>query len=136
MEYKSWIEGIDGLASLYSFDIQQDGSFSEIRLMAVNQMNSGMLMMNPDAPDFYPGIPYRTYWMDLNFENFIYKCGSTHQSLYSYVNARGVWLKGFYIPIAASIFEDAEYAQSNKEKQTVYALYILMYSNDVETDSI
>ena len=136
MEYKSWIEGIDGLASLYSFDIQQDGSFSEIRLMAVNQMNSGMLMMNPDAPGFYPGIPYRTYWMDLNFENFIYKCGSTHQPLYSYVNARGVWLKGFYIPIAASIFEDAEYAQSNKEKQTVYALYILMYSNDVETDSM
>ena len=99
MDYQSWIEGINGLASLYSFDILDDGSFSEIRLMAVNSMNVGMLQMNPNAPEFYPGIPYRNYWMDLNFESFAYKCASTNQPLYSYVNARGVWLKGFYIPV-------------------------------------
>ena len=43
MDYQSWIEGIDGLASLYSFDILPDGSFSEIRLIAVNKQNEGML---------------------------------------------------------------------------------------------
>ena len=31
MDFQSWIEGIDGLASLYSFDIAGDGFFSEIR---------------------------------------------------------------------------------------------------------
>ena len=59
MDYQSWIEGINGLASLYSFDILEDGSFGEIRLMAVNSQNVGMLQMNPNAPEFYPGIPYR-----------------------------------------------------------------------------
>ena len=81
MDFQSWIEGIDGLASLYSFDIMPDGSFSEIRLMAVNQQNVGMLHMNPEAPEFYPGIPYRNFWMDLNFESFVYKCASTKQPL-------------------------------------------------------
>ena len=42
MGVQSWIEGINGLASLYSFDILPDGSFSEIRLMAVNKMNTGI----------------------------------------------------------------------------------------------
>ncbi len=76
MDYQSWIEGIDGLASLYSFDILPDGSFSEIRLMAVNSQNEGMLHFSPDAPEFYPGIPYRNYWMDLNFERYLYESGN------------------------------------------------------------
>ena len=107
MDYQSWIEGINELASLYSFDILADGSFSEIRLMAVNQINDAMLHMTPDAPEFYPGIPYRNYWMDLNFESYVYKCASTAKPLYSYVNARGLWLKGFYLPIADIWGEDA-----------------------------
>lgn len=127
MNYQKWIEGIDGLASLYSFDVLPDGSYSEIRLMAVNKQNTGMLQMNPNAPEFYPGIPYRNYWMDLNFESFVYKCATTREPLYSYVNARGVWLKGFYIPIV-----DAEIEQTN----TFYCLYIIVYSDQVETDNM
>ena len=134
MDFQSWIEGINGLASLYSFDILDDGSFGEIRLMAVNQQNVGMLQMNPNAPEFYPGIPYRNYWMDLNFESFVYKCASTSQPLYSYVNARGVWLKGFYIPIRD--FELLGEEGSDQQKTTVYCLYIITYSDKVETDSM
>ena len=161
MGFQSWIEGINGLASLYSFDILPDGSFSEIRLMAVNKMNTGMLHMNPNAPEFYPGIPYRNYWMDLNFESFVYKCASTNEPLYSYVNARGVWLKGFYIPIAdienidindidISINPEAALSIENAEEpaeelgenrdallnssRKVYCLYIITYSEQVETD--
>ena len=133
MDFQNWIEGIDGLASLYSFDILEDGAFSEIRLMAVNKQNTGMLQMNPAAPEFYPGIPYRNYWMDLNFENFVYKCASTSQPLYSYVNARGVWLKGFYIPV-----KDEEFTSETKngDKKTVYCLYVITYSDKVETESM
>ena len=47
MDFQSWIEGIDGLASLYSFDVLSDGSFSEIRLMAVNKKNE--LMLHPST---------------------------------------------------------------------------------------
>ena len=61
MDFQTWIEGINGLASLYAFDILPDGTNSEIRLMAVNRQNVGMLQMNPNAPEFYPGIPYRNY---------------------------------------------------------------------------
>lgn len=133
MDFKSWIEGIDGLASLYSFDILEDGSFSEIRLMAVNEQNTGMLQMNPAAPEFYPGIPYRNYWMDLNFESFVYKCGSTSQPLYSYVNARGVWLKGFYIPVKDAGFQTES---KNNDINTVYCLYVITFSDKVETESM
>ena len=132
MDYQSWIEGINGLASLYSFDILDDGSFSEIRLMAVNKQNVGMLQMNPQAPEFYPGIPYRNYWMDLNFESFVYKCASTGQPLYSYVNARGVWLKGFYIPVNDTDISDSDRAS----QKTRYCLYVISYSDKVEADSM
>lgn len=131
MDYQSWIEGIDGLASLYSFDILPDGSFSEIRLIAVNKQNEGMLHFSADAPEFYPGIPYRNYWMDLNFERYLYKSGNTKCSLYSYVNARGYWLKGFYIPVSNF---DAVSAEDGTK--TVYCLYILEYADNIETESM
>ncbi|MBR6222740.1 MAG: sensor domain-containing diguanylate cyclase [Lachnospiraceae bacterium] len=134
MDLQKWIEGIDGLASLYSFDILEDGSFSEIRLMGVNNQNMGMLMMNPNAPEFYRGIPYRTYWMDLNFESFVYRCASNGEPLYSYVNARGVWLKGFYIPVTG--FDPVTEQEKDEKTKTVYCLYIINYSNEVEADSI
>ena len=135
MDYQSWIEGINGLASLYSFDILADGSFSEIRLMAVNKQNEVMLHMTPDTPEFYPGIPYRNYWMDLNFESFAYKCASTSQPLYSYVNARGLWLKGFYLPIA-DIWDPETSIKAPEGGRTVYCLYVITYSEQVETDSM
>ena len=135
MDYQSWIEGIDGLASLYSFDILADGGYSEIRLMAVNKQNVGMLMMNPNAPEFYPGIPYRNYWMDLNFESFVYKCAGTPEPLYSYVNARGVWLKGFYLPVA-DIWDTAAFPEIPDGSRRVYCLYVITYSEQVETESM
>ncbi|WP_026528583.1 sensor domain-containing diguanylate cyclase [Butyrivibrio sp. VCD2006] len=135
MDYQSWIEGINELASLYSFDILSDGSFSEIRLMAVNQMNDVMLHMVPDAPEFYPGIPYRSYWMDLNFESYIYKCASSAKPLYSYVNARGVWLKGFYLPIA-DIWGEYNCPPLPKGAHRVYCLYVVNFTEQAQTDSM
>ena len=130
MDYQAFLEGVDALASLYSFDILPDGSFSEIRLEGVNKQNEGMLHFSPDAPEFYPGIPYRNYWMDLNFERYLYESGSKKKSLYSYVNARGFWLKGFYIPVTN--FDEVLKDGTKK----VYCLYILEYENDLETKSM
>ncbi|WP_029319002.1 GGDEF domain-containing protein [Butyrivibrio sp. AE3004] len=135
MDYQSWIEGIDGLASLYSFDLLEDGSYSEIRLMAVNKKNVSMLQMNPAAPEFYPGISYRNYWMDLNFENYVYKCASTSSPLYSYVNARGVWLKGFYLPIS-NIWDDDKLPGAPAGSRRLFCLYVITFSDQVETDSM
>ena len=135
MDFQSWIEGIGGLASLYCFDVLPDGTYSEIRLMAVNRINEGMLHMFPNAPEFYPGIPYRSYWMDLNFESFVYKCAATNEPLYSYVNARGVWLKGFYLPIVD--FEGGVPGGAGAaDKKTLYCLYIVSYSDQVETENM
>ena len=55
--------------------------------------------MGPDAPKFYPGIPWRRYYTDLNFESYIYKSASCNEFLYSYANAHGHWVKGFYMPL-------------------------------------
>ena len=135
MDYQSWIEGIKSKASLYSFDILPDGTYSEIRLMAVNRESEGMVRMNPEAPEFYPGIPYRNYWMDLNFENFVYKCAETLEPLYSYVNARGVWLKGFYIPI--SDIWDEEPAEPKPEgTRTFFCLYVVYFTKQVKPASM
>ena len=99
MDYKSWIENVEGMASIYSFDVLPDGTYSEIRLMEYNSDNFFMMNLPPQAPKFYPGIPYRTYFTDLNFENFVYQSAVSNEPLYSYVNARGGWIKGIYLPI-------------------------------------
>ena len=44
MDFQTWIEGINGLASLYAFDILPDGTNSEIRLMAVNRPPRQMIV--------------------------------------------------------------------------------------------
>ena len=106
MDFNKWIEKIDGMAGIYAFDIMEDGSFGEIKLMGVNSKNRYAFEANPNAPEFYPGIPWRSYFTDLNFESFIYRCASTNNQLYSYVNAHGFWLKGFYLPL---IIDDASF---------------------------
>lgn len=138
MDFQSWIDNLEGLAAVYAFDILPDGSFSEIKLMGMNRQNTGMLHMRPDAPEFYPGIPYREYWQDINFESFVYKCASTNQPLYSYVNARGFWLKGFYLPMTAPGTISVEVAAQKDDSKpcTVYCLYIVTYSSEVESDSM
>jgi len=39
MDFNKWIEKIDGMAGIYAFDIMEDGSFGEIKLMGVNSKN-------------------------------------------------------------------------------------------------
>lgn len=140
MDYKSWIENVEGWASLYAFDILPDGTYSEIRLLAYNSQNFFMTHLPPGAPEFYPGIPYRSYFTDLNFESFVYKCASTHEPLYSYVNARGGWLKGLYLSITepgtVSAQVAAELSQKENEMKTVYCLYVATFSPDVKSDNM
>ncbi|MBR4555280.1 MAG: GGDEF domain-containing protein [Ruminococcus sp.] len=138
MDYQSWIENIEGWASLYSFDILPDGSFSEIKLMAYNRQNVFMAQLGPDAPEFYPGIPYRMYFTDLNFESFVYRSAGKHEPLYSYVNARGGWLKGFYLPVTepGSISAEAAAARNDDGSRTVYCLYIATFSPEADSDSM
>ena len=129
MNFQEWADKIQAMASVYAFDIYPDGSFSEIRLMAVNQAFSGMLYRRPDAPKFYSGIPYREYFQDVNFESYCYRCASTGQPLYSYVNAHGLWLSGHYFPLSAE-------TEPNQEFKTVFCAYILKYTPQIEDDAI
>lgn len=47
------------------------------------------------------------------------------------MNARGFWLKGFYIPVTNMDTDPAE-----DGTKTVHVLYILEYADDIETDSM
>ncbi len=137
MDFQSWIDNVEGWASIYSFDIMPDGSHSEIRLMAFNRQNGFMANLPPEAPKFYPGIPYRNYFTDINFESFVYRCGTEQKHLYSYVNARGVWIKGFYLPITEPGTVSAEPPKKDENgKTTVYCLYTATFSPEVESDSM
>ena len=60
----------------YAFDILPDGSYSEIRIMAINDISTMMFKVNPGAPDCYPGVPLRSYFTEINLENFMYKCAT------------------------------------------------------------
>ena len=130
MEYLKGIDSFNGLVSIYSFDILSDGSFSELRIMQVNQRNAKVLASNPSAPEFYPGIPWRTYYSEINHEEFCYKCGSENIPLYSYVNAHGFWIKGFYLPISPP--DGAEGESYDEEKRTVYLMYIMNRSKEID----
>lgn len=129
--YQDCVEKINGMAGIYSFDILPDGSFSEIRLIAINKQNDAALASNPDAPPFYPGIPWRTYFTDINFERYIYNCASTNNFLYSYTNAHGFWLKGFYLPMNVE-----ESDEPDKQLKTVYCLYVGSFSPQLESDAM
>ncbi|MBP0960528.1 MAG: GGDEF domain-containing protein [Oscillospiraceae bacterium] len=125
MNYQEWIDKIADLAGIYSFDILPDGSFSEIYVMALNKRNSVTMAMNPNAPKFYPGIPWRAFFTDLNFENYIYNSASKNEMLYSYANAHGFWVKGFYLPLTVESgeFSDAP-PVSHENARRVYCLYV------------
>ena len=131
MDFNKWIEKIDGMAGIYAFDIMEDGSFGEIKLMGVNNRNRYAFEANPNAPEFYPGIPWRSYFTDLNFESFVYRCASTNNQLYSYVNAHGFWLKGFYLPL---IIDDDDTFPAREGVKTVYCLYVGTMSPQVEPE--
>ena len=131
MDFRSWLERIDGMAGIYAFDIFADGSFGEIKLMALNSRNTSIYVANPDPPEFYPGIPWRAYFTDINFESFIYRSASTNNQLYSYVNAHGFWLKGFYLPL---IFDDDDTFPKREGVKTVYCLYVGTVSPEVEPE--
>ena len=139
MDYKSWIENVEGMASIYSFDVLPDGTYSEIRLMEYNSDNFFMMNLPPQAPKFYPGIPHRTYFTDLNFENFVYQSAVSNEPLYSYVNARGGWIKGIYLPITepgtVSVAEVKKQKESTGTK-TYYCLYVVHFSPEVKTESM
>ena len=134
MDYLKGIDSFGGLASIYSFDILPDGKYSEIRIMAVNHNNAGVLASNPDAPAFYPGIPWRTYFSEINHEKLCYKCGIENTSFYSYVNAHNFWIKGFYLPITPP----DEVIEENKKsgKKTIYLLYIMERTKQLDSSAM
>lgn len=142
MDYKAWIENVEGWASLYAFDIMPDGSFGEIRFMAYNSQNMFMQLQTEGAPEFYPGIPYREYFTDLNFEKFVYSCASRHEPLYSYVNTRGGWLKGMYLSVtepgtvSAQVAEEMQKEENKDKPKTVYCLYVATFSPELDLDNI
>ena len=131
MDFQAYVDSINGMAGIYSFDILPDGSYSEVRLMAIR---GGVQGMGPDAPEFYPGIPWRRYYTDLNFESYIYKCASSNEFLYSYTNAHGHWVKGFYMPLILP--EESAEAQTDSRIRTCYCLYTGTFSTQFEADSM
>ena len=113
MDLQKFVDGIEASATVLAFDVLPDGSFSEIRMMSANKGFRLFFAFNPNSPEFHSGIPVRQYFSDLNFERFCYECASTHQPLYSYVNAHGSWLSGQYLPIVS------------EKENTLYCCYIL-----------
>lgn len=132
-DFQGYVDSINGMAGIYSFDILPDGSYSEVRLMAIR---GGVQGMGPDAPKFYPGIPWRKYYTDLNFESYIYKCASSNEFLYSYTNAHGHWVKGFYMPMLIPENETDAVPQKDGQTKTMYCLYTGTFSAQFESDSM
>ena len=125
MDIQKLVDNINSVAAVYAFDILQDGSFSEIRLMAINDAYAAILpTVNPDAPPFVPNTPYRLYFQDVNFEQFAYKCASTKEILYSCANAHGAWIHGMYLPINSGI------------EGTVYCCYVCKHTAEPDSSSV
>ncbi|SDA11607.1 diguanylate cyclase (GGDEF) domain-containing protein [Ruminococcus sp. YE71] len=122
MDLQSYVQQIQAWASVYSFEILPDGTYSDLLLEAVNDAYLAVLTMRPDAPKFYKGIPYRKYFCDVNFEAFCHKCAVGKEPLYSYVNAHGAWISGHYLPM-----------QPEKEGR-YYCLYIVKTSPVPDSD--
>ena len=68
MELQALVNKFRIIAGVYAFDILPDGSYSEIRIMAINNLKEMMFNYNDDAPEFYPGVPLRRYFTEINME--------------------------------------------------------------------
>ena len=134
MDLQGLVNKFKIIAGVYAFDILPDGSYSEIRIMAINNLNNMMFNVYPDAPAFYPGVPLRRYFTEINLENFIYKCAVNNEPLYSYVNAFGLWIKGFYLPVDEDGNALNEKGEPNTSPRTAYCLYLTTRSRQAETD--
>lgn len=134
MDLQALVDKFKVIAGVYAFDILPDGSYSEIRIMAINSLNNMMFKVNPGAPDFYPGVPLRSYFTEINLENFMYRCASGNEPLYSYVNAFGMWIKGFYLPLDEDGNIVNEKGEPNTSPRTAYCLYITTRSAEADTD--
>ena len=71
MDLQALVNKFKIIAGVYAFDILPDGSYSEIRIMAINNLKEMMFNFNSDAPVFYPGVPLRRYFTEINMEKFI-----------------------------------------------------------------
>ena len=134
MDLQAFVNKFRIIAGVYAFDILPDGSCSEIRIMAINALNDMMFNVYPDAPEFYPGVPLRRYFTEINLENFIYTCAVNNEPLYSYVNAFGMWIKGFYLPLDVDGNIITEKGEPNTSPRTAYCLYMTTRSDHAETD--
>ena len=134
MDLQALVNKFKIIAGVYAFDILPDGSYSEIRIMAINALNDMMFNVYPDAPAFYPGVPLRRYFTEINLENFIYTSAVKNEPLYSYVNAFGMWIKGFYLPLDEDGNIINEKGEPNTSPRTAYCLYMTTRSDHAETD--
>ena len=134
MDLQALVNKFKIIAGVYAFDILPDGSYSEIRIMAINALNDMMFNVYPDGPAFYPGVPLRRYFTEINLENFIYTSAVNNEPLYSYVNAFGMWIKGFYLPLDEEGNIINEKGEPNTSPRTAYCLYLTTRSDHAETD--
>lgn len=136
MDLQALVNKFKIIAGVYAFDILPDGSYSEIRIMAINDLNDMMFNVYPDAPAFYPGVPLRKYFTEINLENFIYTSAVNNEPLYSYVNAFGMWIKGFYLPLDEEGNIVNEKGEPNTSPRTAYCLYMTTRSDHADIDSM
>ncbi|MBQ2581863.1 MAG: hypothetical protein II574_09575, partial [Ruminococcus sp.] len=134
MDLQALVNKFKIIAGVYAFDILPDGTYSEIRIMAINALNDMMFNVLPDAPEFYPGVPLRRYFTEINLENFMYTSAVNNEPLYSYVNAFGMWIKGFYLPLDEEGNIVNEKGEPNTSPRTAYCLYLTTRSDHAETD--
>ena len=86
MDYKSICDWYTSMAAVFSFDQMPDGTFSEIRIEAMNKAyENHFTSLGLDVPEFYPGIPYRSYFYDINFERTLINAALKDDITYSYV---------------------------------------------------
>ena len=129
MELQEIVDNIRNMAAIFAFEAYPDGKCSELRLMAANDGFIASLMANPGKPQFYPGIPYKLYFSDVNFEKFVYDSGVLKKPLYAYVNAHMNWITGLYFPI------DRE-EQTEDGTRTLYVCYIMQFSRNPDAQML
>ncbi len=68
MDHQAFADNIKAIAAVFAFEVLPDGSFSEIRILAMNRYYAAVLpFVNPNAPKFAPNTPYSLYFKDVKF---------------------------------------------------------------------
>ena len=132
MDFKAFVDCIDAMTCIMSVEMNEDGSYGDIRIVAGNKAYIDSIENPPPnvptlaSTEFIPGSLYQVYFpKDLNFERMCYSAAVLKKPFHSYIHPErfDFWFNLFCMPLV-------------NEGNIYYCTYTQEVTREAETDKM